>query len=271
MLHPKPIHYTTLPWKTPYELLHDIKPNLFDLHVFGALCYPTNDSENLGKLQAKVDIASFVPPSKHEWDLVFQPVFDEFFFPPASVASLGPIIEAPTPVELTGLPFSTSVDQDVPSLKPVSEESSSSNVIPTTVHSDTPILEHLTRGYRQEEGNDFEESFAHVARLEAVRIFLEFAAHMNMIVYHMDVKTSFLNAILREEVYDTGIALTAFIDADQAGCQDTKCSTSGSMKLLGDRLVSWSSKRLKSAAISSTKTEYIALSGCCAQIMWMRS
>ncbi|GKE60795.1 retrovirus-related pol polyprotein from transposon TNT 1-94, partial [Tanacetum coccineum] len=52
-----------------------------------------------------------------------------------------------------------------------------------------------------EMGIDFKESFAPVARLEAVRIFLAFAAHMNMIVYQMDVKTAFLNGILREEVY----------------------------------------------------------------------
>ncbi|GKB73076.1 hypothetical protein Tco_0934488 [Tanacetum coccineum] len=60
-------------------------------------------------------------------------------------------------------------------------------------------------------------------------------------------------------------------DADHAGCQDTRRSTSGSIQLLGDRLVSWSSKRQKSAAISSTEAEYIALSGCCAQVLWMRS
>ncbi|GJW89600.1 retrovirus-related pol polyprotein from transposon TNT 1-94 [Tanacetum coccineum] len=282
---------------------------------------------------------------------------------------------------------------------------------------------------------DFEESFALVARLEAIRIFLAFAAHMNMVVYQMDVKTAFLNGNLREEVYvsqpdgfvdkdnpnhvyklktvfsglkkastrddkelllvqiyvdaiifaastpelcdlfskimcskfkmsmmgkisfflglqisqsprgifinqskyaleslkkygfdscdpvdtpmvekskldedkegkavdpshyrgydahpflyltavdltticymhvcpDSSIALTAFADADHAGCQDTRRSTSGSMQLLGDRLVSWSSKRQKSDAISSTEAEYIALSGCCAQILWMRS
>nr|GEX03233.1 hypothetical protein [Tanacetum cinerariifolium] len=63
---------------------------------------------------------------------------------------------------------------------------------------------------------------------------------------------------------DSTIALIAFADADHASCQDTRRSTSGSMQLLGDRLVSWSSKRQKSAAISSTKAEYIALSGCCA-------
>ncbi|GKC24598.1 retrovirus-related pol polyprotein from transposon TNT 1-94, partial [Tanacetum coccineum] len=59
----------------------------------------------------------------------------------------------------------------------------------------------VARGYRQEEGIDFEESFALVARLDAIRIFLAYAAHMNMIVYQMDVKTAFLNGIFREEFY----------------------------------------------------------------------
>ncbi|GKF21137.1 retrovirus-related pol polyprotein from transposon TNT 1-94 [Tanacetum coccineum] len=59
----------------------------------------------------------------------------------------------------------------------------------------------VARGYRQEEGIDFEESFAPIARLEAIRIFLAFAAHMIMIVYQMDVNTAFLNGNLREEVY----------------------------------------------------------------------
>ncbi|GJV54485.1 retrovirus-related pol polyprotein from transposon TNT 1-94 [Tanacetum coccineum] len=296
----------------------------------------------------------------------------------------------------------------------------------------------VARGYRQEEGIDFEESFAPVARLDAIRIFLAYAAHMNMIIYQMDVKTTFLNGILREEVYvsqpdgfvdqdnpnhvyklrkalyglkqaprawydllskfllsqefskgtvdptlfirrqgkdillskyalesfkkygmtscepvdtpmvekskldedtqgkavdpthyrgmvgtlmyltssrpdltfvvcmcaryqakptkkhlhaikiifkylrgtvnrglwypkDSFIALTAYADDDHAGCQDTRRSTSGSMQLLGERLVSWSSKSQKSDVISSTEAEYIALSSCCAQVLWMRS
>ncbi|GKC99029.1 hypothetical protein Tco_1169304, partial [Tanacetum coccineum] len=57
---------------------------------------------------------------------------------------------------------------------------------------------------------------------------------------------------------NSSIALTAYADADHAGCQDTRRSTSGSMQLLGDRLVSWSSKRQKRAY-------------CCAQVLWMRS
>nr|GEY81135.1 hypothetical protein [Tanacetum cinerariifolium] len=54
----------------------------------------------------------------------------------------------------------------------------------------------------------------------------------------------------------------AFADADHAGCQDTRRSTSGSVQFIGERLISWSSKRQKSVAISSTEAKYIALSGC---------
>ncbi|GJX51761.1 hypothetical protein Tco_0278606 [Tanacetum coccineum] len=70
---------------------------------------------------------------------------------------------------------------------------------------------------------------------------------------------------------DTDMSLTTYADVDHAGCQDTRRSTSGSAQFLGDKLVSWSSKKQKSTAISSTEAEYIALSGCCSQILWMRS
>nr|GFA43093.1 hypothetical protein [Tanacetum cinerariifolium] len=59
--------------------------------------------------------------------------------------------------------------------------------------------------------------------------------------------------------------------ADYAGCQDTRRSMSRSAQFLEDRLISWSSKKQMSTAISTTKAEYIALSGCCAQVLWMRS
>nr|GFB09481.1 copia protein [Tanacetum cinerariifolium] len=70
---------------------------------------------------------------------------------------------------------------------------------------------------------------------------------------------------------DTDMSLIAYSDADHAECQDTRRSTSGSAQFLGDKLVSWSSKKQKSTAILSTEDEYIALFGCCAQIIWMRS
>ncbi|GJZ04617.1 retrovirus-related pol polyprotein from transposon TNT 1-94, partial [Tanacetum coccineum] len=582
--------------KTPYELLHDKLPDLSFFHVFGALCYLTNDSGNLCKLQPKADIGifigyaptkksiriynrrtrqiietihvdfdeltamasehsslrpalhemtpvtissglmpnpslstPFVSPSRSYWDLLFQPLFDELLTPLPSVDHpapevIAPIAEvvAPEPAASTGSPSSTTVDQDAPSPSnsqttpetqslvisnnvkeenhdldvahmnnnlifgiPIpendSEASSSSDVIPTVVNTATPNSEHINkwtkdhpleniiamqeelhefeclkvwelvprpdkvmvitlkwiykvkldemggilknkarlvaRGYRQEEGIDFEESFTPVARLDAIRIFLACSTHMNMILYQMDVKTAFLNGILREKVYvsqpnrfvdqdnpnhvyklkkalyglkqsprawydllskfilsqefskgtmdptlfirrqgkdilliqiyvddiifagiflnqskyaleslkkygmessdpvdtpmvekskldedtqgkvvdpthyngmigtlmyltasrpdltfvDSSIALTAYADADHVGCQDTRQSTSGCMQLLGDRLISLSSKRQKSVVISSTKAEYIAMSGCCAQILWMRS
>ncbi|GJW04469.1 retrovirus-related pol polyprotein from transposon TNT 1-94 [Tanacetum coccineum] len=59
----------------------------------------------------------------------------------------------------------------------------------------------VAQGFRQEEGIDFEESFAPVARIEAIRIFVANAAHKNMTIYQMDVKTAFLNGELKEEVY----------------------------------------------------------------------
>ncbi|GKC18792.1 retrovirus-related pol polyprotein from transposon TNT 1-94 [Tanacetum coccineum] len=59
----------------------------------------------------------------------------------------------------------------------------------------------VVRGYRQEEGIDFEESFALVARMEAIRIFLAYAAHKSFTVFQMDVKTAFMHGTLKEDVY----------------------------------------------------------------------
>ncbi|GJR54793.1 retrovirus-related pol polyprotein from transposon TNT 1-94 [Tanacetum coccineum] len=70
---------------------------------------------------------------------------------------------------------------------------------------------------------------------------------------------------------DTDMSLTTYADSDHVGCQDTRRGTSGSAQFLGDKLVSWSSKKQKSIAISSTKAKYMSLSGCCSQILWMRS
>nr|GFB34774.1 retrotransposon protein, putative, Ty1-copia subclass [Tanacetum cinerariifolium] len=70
----------------------------------------------------------------------------------------------------------------------------------------------VVKGYRQEEGIDFEESFALVARMEAIRIFLVYAAHKSFTVFQMDVKTTFLHGSLKEDVYVC--QPKGFIDAD---------------------------------------------------------
>nr|GEY41162.1 retrotransposon protein, putative, Ty1-copia subclass [Tanacetum cinerariifolium] len=172
----------------------------------------------------------------------------------------------------------------------------------------------VVRGYRQEEGIDFEESLAPVARMEAIRIFLAYAAHKSFSVFQMDVKTRFLHGSLKEDVYvcqpegfidadhpshvyklknalyglktdivhapclcaryqakptekhlkevkrifyyllgtintglwytkDSSFKLTGFSYADYAGCKDTFKSTFGGTQFLGEKLVSWSSKK----------------------------
>ncbi|GKB47632.1 retrovirus-related pol polyprotein from transposon TNT 1-94 [Tanacetum coccineum] len=65
-------------------------------------------------------------------------------------------------------------------------------------------------GFTQEEGINFKESFAPVARIEAIRIFVAYVAHNNMIIYQMDVKTALLNGELKEEVYVS--QLKGFVD-----------------------------------------------------------
>ncbi|GJR29499.1 hypothetical protein Tco_1105731 [Tanacetum coccineum] len=69
----------------------------------------------------------------------------------------------------------------------------------------------------------------------------------------------------------SGFQLTAFSDADHAGCVDTRKSTSGGIQFLGDKLVSWMSKKQDCTTMSSAKAEYMALSASCTQVMWIRT
>nr|GEY82663.1 hypothetical protein [Tanacetum cinerariifolium] len=87
-------------------------------------------------------------------------------------------------------------------------------------------------GYSQQEGIDYDETFVPVARIEAIRFFLAYAAHKDFIVFQMDVKTVFLNEILKEEVY-----VGQPPDADHVGCHLDRKSTSGSVQFLGDKLM----------------------------------
>ncbi|GJR40304.1 retrovirus-related pol polyprotein from transposon TNT 1-94 [Tanacetum coccineum] len=164
-------------------------------------------------------------------------------------------------------------------------------------------------GYSQEEGIDYDETFAPVARMEAIRIFLAFATYMNFIVYQMDVKSVFLNDKLKEEVYvkhppsfessefpnyvcKLDKALYRLKQAPRA-CLMCKISvqskritsncceknpqvpkrknTSSACQILGGKLVCWSAKKQQSVAMSSAETEYVAAVGCCASILWMKS
>nr|GEY40243.1 hypothetical protein [Tanacetum cinerariifolium] len=113
---------------------------------------------------------------------------------------------------------------------------------------------------------------AYLKALHAVkRIFKYLRGTVNKGLWYPKDSSIALTAYADADHEDSSVALTAFADMDHAGCQDTRHSTSGNLQFLGKRLISWSSKRQQSAAISSMEAEYIVLSGCCAQILWMRS
>ncbi|GJS18383.1 integrase, catalytic region, zinc finger, CCHC-type containing protein [Tanacetum coccineum] len=416
--------------KTPYELLRDPKPELKYLHIFGALCYPTNNFEDLGKLQPKADIGVFIgySPSKKPYRIynkrtrqimeIMNVQFDKISQMASEQHGSGPDLHGLTSGHINtarASSSSTTIDQEAPSpsnspnikaknspinstnvepneevvefdsdtftspfapLETSSAESSSRIVDTSNMHTfqqppiytkiwtkDHPfttiigdpskpvstrrqlstdalwcyfhaflakeepknykeameeycwieamqeeihefgwleiwelvprpnkdmiislklifqvkldeyggVLKHKARlvakCYRQEEGIYFEESFAPVTRIEAIRIFLAYVAHKNMVVFHMDVKTAFIE----ESTLRIVRPALQIPSQPEICCQDARRSTSVSAQFLGEKLVSWSSKKQKCTTISTTEAEYISLSGCCAQILWMRS
>ncbi|GKE95359.1 hypothetical protein Tco_1580214, partial [Tanacetum coccineum] len=70
---------------------------------------------------------------------------------------------------------------------------------------------------------------------------------------------------------DSGFKLTSYSDADRVGCKVNCKSTSGALQFLGGKLVSWSSKKQDCTAMSTAEAEYVSLSACCAQVIWMRT
>ncbi|GJW17605.1 retrovirus-related pol polyprotein from transposon TNT 1-94 [Tanacetum coccineum] len=124
----------------------------------------------------------------------------------------------------------------------------------------------VANGYRQEEGINFEESFAPVAQIEAIRIFIANASSKNMTIYQMDVKTAFMNGKLNEVVYVS--QPEGFVDPNHpTHVYRLKKDLYG---LKQAPRACWSLKKQKSTAISTTKAAYIAMSGC-THILWMRS
>ncbi|GJS82736.1 retrovirus-related pol polyprotein from transposon TNT 1-94 [Tanacetum coccineum] len=123
----------------------------------------------------------------------------------------------------------------------------------------------VAQGYRQEEGIDYNETFAHVARLEAIRIFLAYAAYMDKALYRLkqaprawyETLSKFLTQHKFVRVY--------------AGCNLATKRTSGGCQILGGKLVCWSAKKQNSVAMSSAEVEYVAAAGCCAQVLWIKS
>ncbi|GJV29680.1 gag-pol polyprotein [Tanacetum coccineum] len=240
-----------------------------------------------------VPAAPYVPLTNKELKILFQPMFDEYLEPPRVERTLSPttvlVISAVTFFYYHRSRSGSTIIKDNPfahagndpfinvfAPEPSSEASLSRDVSSAKSTHVTQPHHHLSlkwiykvkldeygdvlknkarlvaKGYRQEEGIDFKESFAPVAHIEAIRIFIANAASSSGVASptkkHLDALKRVFR-YLREAINwglwypkDTAMELTAYADADHAGCQDTR-----------------------------RKAEYIAMSGCCAQILWMRS
>ncbi|GJY23860.1 retrovirus-related pol polyprotein from transposon TNT 1-94 [Tanacetum coccineum] len=295
------------------------------------------------ELQNVYPSADTTVPSQQELDLLFGPLYDEFFNDGTSrvnksssptdnsvtqdtqpSTNILPTSEPSTPTNAHA--EENNVDQAEftnPFCTPVQEicwsflqqywmnfisltDYKSGNSLTNHKDEDQTVIRNKARlvakGYAQEKGIDFEESFAPVARLEAVRIFVAYAAHKYFLIYQMDVKTAFLNGPLKEEVY--AAQPDGFVDPDHpekvyllrkalyglkqaprawydehlkfldiqrfflklfqmpiiAGCLILAKSPSGGIQFLGDKLVSWMSKKQDCTAMSSAEAEYVALS-----------
>nr|GEX79219.1 reverse transcriptase domain-containing protein [Tanacetum cinerariifolium] len=307
--------------KSPYELVHIKKHDLTFFRVFGALCYPRNDSEDLGKHQPTADTVIFVSyaPSRKGYRIynkrtrrIMETIhvqFDELTEPMAPVhLSTGPAPNFLTPRQISSGLIPNTVPATPSAPRPIKNwrfyfNQCSMNIWNLLVLKDRfLLLKQNQLQSTQPEGIDFEESFTLVARIEAIPIFIANAASKNMPVYQMDVKTAFLNGELKEKVYVSqhegfvdpdhpthvyrlkkalyGLkqALRAcmvgslmYLTASRPDLVFAVCMCARSAQFLGDKLVSWSSKKQKSTAISTTEMEYISMSGCCSQILWMRS
>ncbi|GJV65214.1 retrovirus-related pol polyprotein from transposon TNT 1-94 [Tanacetum coccineum] len=175
-------------------------------------------------------------------------MFDEYFTPPSITVSTVQEATALIDVVLAESLMSTSIDQDAPSTS-----------IPSTQEQE----------YSPNISQGFEES-------PKTPTFHDDPLHESL---HEDLTSQGSLSNVRQTHtpfehlgrWTKDHLIANVINAYHARCQDTRRSTLGSAQFLGDKLVSWSFKKQKCTAISRTEAEYIALSGCCAQIIWMRS
>nr|GEX47965.1 integrase, catalytic region, zinc finger, CCHC-type, peptidase aspartic, catalytic [Tanacetum cinerariifolium] len=283
-----------------------------------------SDYDNPDPVPQRQDVSSSADadvPSQQELNLLFGPLYNEFFNA-GSNPSMN--IQSTSAPSIHTNMHAEENNNDQAEDEEQLQDDEFTNHFGASIQEEAESSSHnIAKGYAQEEGIDFKESFAPVARLKAVRIFIANATHKSFPIFQMDVKTDFLNGLLKEEVYvaqsdgfvdpdhlekvyrlrkalyglkqaprartldppiptwyiyqsgqypkDSSFKITAFSDADHAGCIDSRKSTYRGIQFLGDKLVSWMSKKQNCTAMSSAKAKYVALSTSCAQVMWMRT
>ncbi|GKE96692.1 copia protein, partial [Tanacetum coccineum] len=154
----------------------------------------------------------------------------------------------------------------------------------------------VAQGYNQQEGIDYDETYASITRVESIRIQLAYACALDFKLFQMDVKsvclcacfqeapkTSHLEAVKRIFRYikgttylglwypkGTGIETVVYADSDHAGDYVDRKSTSGICMFVGCCLTYWFSKKQITLAISTTEAEYVSAKKACQQALWMK-
>nr|GEZ31947.1 copia protein [Tanacetum cinerariifolium] len=119
----------------------------------------------------------------------------------------------------------------------------------------------VAQGHTQEEGIDYDEVFAPVTRIEAIRLFLAYASFMEFTVYQMDVKSAFLYGTIDEEVYVM----------QPPGFQDLEFRARVYKVEKAIRLISWQCKKQKIVATLTTEAKYVAAASCRGQVLWIQN
>nr|GEW97153.1 hypothetical protein [Tanacetum cinerariifolium] len=312
--------------KTPYELINDKKPDISFLHLSGALCYPKNDREDIGKLDGKGDIGFFIGYStdscayriyNRRTKKIMETMnvsFDELSAMAFEQRSSKPELQRMTSGQITmyddyigGQPSATAriisaaqKPQDVYMLNQnamvdgntfvnsfvipstsAAESSSSQNVDPSNMHT---FYQPYPHEFQWTKDHPLEQVIGEPSRPILTRNQLRSDGDMCMyaltakpIEKHLkEVKMIFyyLRGTVNTGLWytkDSGFELTGFSDADYAGCKDTFKSTSSGAQFLGEKLVSWYLKKQDCTTLSTAEVEYVSLSACYAQVLWMRT
>ncbi|GJY34385.1 retrovirus-related pol polyprotein from transposon TNT 1-94 [Tanacetum coccineum] len=245
--------------KTAYHVINDRKPLIKHLHIFGCTCYITRDGENLDKMKEKRIMCSWLglfTQSKgyrvynKRKRLIVESIHIKF----DEIKEMIPLLE----------------DYYNPT-RGLAEENNNDQAPNASFQEDEFInpfctwVQEIAKGYAQEEGVDFEESFAPVARLEAVRIFVAHAAHKSFPIYQMDIiQKSYLlrKALLwiKGKLQEHGLRSPVQKTADHCDALILGIALLEGYSALGDKLVRLDDKETELHCNVFSGAEYVALS-----------